>query len=95
MKPTSTYKPTWYLGLIFVDSDQRSFEVVKTIFGDINKPMSYCIDLDNHWSIESELGDHLQTAVGFQELNIEQPKLIIQQIEKMDLYERTGHLKKV
>ncbi|MEJ5143962.1 hypothetical protein [Sphingobacterium sp. MYb388] len=95
MKPTSTYKPTWYLGLIFVDSDQRSFEVVKTIFGDISQPMSYCIDLDNDWSIESEPGDHLQTAVGFRELNVEQSKLIIQQIEKMDLYERTGHLKKI
>lgn len=91
MHPSAVQIAPWPLGKKFVDSKGRTFEVVRTIYGNIDAPVLFTVDFENGWSISWERKDSLQTAVGFVEQGTD--KVIIQPVDLMDEYVKNGHLK--
>lgn len=91
MNPSAVTIAPWPLGKKFVDAKGRIFEVVQTIYGDVNAPALFKITLENGWSIAWERRDSQQTAVGFKQVGTD--KLIIQPIDVLDQHVKNGHLK--
>lgn len=85
-------RPTWPLGLRFVDSNKREFEVSQVFMGDVNSPFTYEVELHNGWKITSQPGEHPQSQVGFVDVK-NRDQLIIESISKMDEYVKNGYLK--
>lgn len=90
MHPSAVQDAPWPLGKRFVDANGRTFEVVKTIYGNLDSPVLFTIEFENGWSISWEKRDSPQTAVGFVQQGTD--KVIIQPVELMDEYVRNGHL---
>ncbi len=85
-------RPSWPLGLRFIGSDKRVFEVTQVFMGDTDQPFIYSVELENGRMIISQPGEHPQTKVGFVDI-ARNEKLITESVEKLDQFVKTGHLK--
>lgn len=84
-------RPTWPLGLHFVDARAREFEVTEVVMGDPGQG-GYEMELTNGWKIHSQFGEHQQREVGF--VNIaDRTKVIRESVNKLDQFVKDGHLK--
>ena len=93
MKPSLVQVAPWPLGRRFIDSSGRTFEVVKTIYGNAESAILFTIDFENGWSTSWDREESPQTAVGFVQVGTD--RVIIQTIELMDEFVSNGHLKTI
>ncbi len=85
-------RPTWPLGLKFIDSKRREFEVVLVIMGNPDLHVSYEVEMNNGWKVIAQSGEHPQTQAGFVETRYRE-KVITELITDLDQFVKNGHLK--
>ena len=84
-------RPTWPLGLRFIDSKSREFEVTKVVMGKPENCISYEVEVMNGWIIQAQNGEHPQTKVGFVDVK-NREKLIEESVDKMNEFVKNGHI---
>jgi len=84
--------PTWPLGVKFIDSKGKSFEVIKVIMGYPEKSIGWELECCNGWVISEEVGEHPQSRAGFVDIE-NRDVLIIEEVQKLDQFVKNGHLK--
>lgn len=94
MTSNAIIHPTWPLGLRFIDSKGRTFEVIKVIMGYPEFSNSYEVECQNGWVIASELGEHAQSRAGFVDIE-NRDLLIVELVDKLDQFIINGHLKRI
>ena len=87
-------KPVWPLGTHFVDTLNRTFEVVHVIMGNVKSgDICYHVECSNDWKISSAAGDHPQTSVGF--INKKTKEIAYRSVDQMNEWELNGHVKRI
>lgn len=84
-------RPSWPLGLRFIDSKRREFEVVTVTMGNPGC-LGYEVEMLNGWMVKSQFGEHPQTAAGFVDVS-NRTRIINESVENLDRFLKTGHLK--
>lgn len=85
-------RPTWPLGLKFIDSKERTFEVIKVIMGYPESSIGWELEYADGWIINEELGNYPQSRAGFVDVE-NRGVLIVEFVDKLDQFVKNGHLK--